>query len=86
MESDKPQSSLKPMGCVFTLDISYDFPANTQDVLTLGQVWEVGRDLRLQCEDAYMASETIGSGEKITLAKRFTTLGRSRNAGSDMIG
>lgn len=86
MESEKPQGSLKPMGCVFTLDISYDFPANTQDVLTLGQVWEVGRDLRLRCEDVYMASETIGSGEKITLAKRFTTLRRSRNAGSDMIG
>ena len=59
------------MACAFTLDVSYDAAPGTEDVLSLGQVWEVGKDLRLQCGDMYMATQTIGTSEKIRLSKRF---------------
>ena len=86
MQWEDPIESKTGKGCIFKLDISYDFPASTEDVLTLGHVWEVGKDLRLMCGDAYMASETIGPSEKIRLAKRFTSLHRPRMAEGSMNG
>ena len=69
------------MGCAFTLDIDYGSPRSSQDVLSLGQVWEVGKDLRLKCEDGYMASETIGPHDKIRLSKRFVRFQRPGSIG-----
>lgn len=76
MQWSDPMVDKGGMGCVYSLDISYEFPITSQDVFSLGQVWEVGKDLRLKCEDVYMASETIGPNDRIRLFKRFANLRR----------